>query len=77
VRELWRIDLREFQFPLRQMAQYFFRDGGRDGGDTAIDEFGDFGHAGNLVKAAPMQKGKLTVGKTRVSTVKPPLKVNS
>ncbi len=59
VHQVWkfrRVDLRELQFPLRQVAQNIFRHGGRDGGGTAVDEFGDFGHAGNLVNAAPVSK---------------------
>jgi hypothetical protein len=35
------------------MAQNIIRHGGGDGGRTAVDEFGNFGHDGNLVKAAP------------------------
>jgi hypothetical protein len=50
------MDLGEFQLPLRQMAQNFFRDGGRDTGRAVVDEFGDFGHGGNLEEAAPMKR---------------------
>jgi len=39
---------------LRQVAQDVFGDGGRDAGRAAVDELGDFGHVGNLVKAAPV-----------------------
>src|ERR1035437_1012100 len=53
VRKFRRVNLGEPQFPLRQLAQDFQRDGGRNVGGTVIYEFGDFGHDGNLVKAAP------------------------
>ena len=49
MRKFRRVDLGEFEFPLRQLAQDFFRDGGRDAGRAAVDEFCNFRHdGGNL-----------------------------
>jgi hypothetical protein len=41
------------------MPQDLFGEGRRDGGGAAVDEIGNFRHVGNLVKAAPAQKGNL------------------
>ena len=49
VRKFRRVDLGELEFPLRQLAQDFFGDGGRDAGGAAVDELCNFRHdGGNL-----------------------------
>ena len=44
-----RVDLSEFEFPLGQLPQNFFCNGGRNGAGSAVHEPGNFGHdGGNL-----------------------------
>ena len=53
MRKFRRVDLGEFQFPLRQMVKNFFSHRRRDARRAVVDEFCDFGHDSNLVNAAP------------------------
>jgi len=50
MRKFRRVDLRKFQFPLRQLAQDFFRDGRCDAGGAVVYKFDDFRNVGNLEK---------------------------
>ena len=50
MRELRRLNLGEFQFPLRQLSQNLFRNRGRDARRAAVHELDDLWHGGRLIK---------------------------
>ena len=56
MRKFRRVDLGEFELPLRQLTQDFFRDGRRDARGGAVHEFRNFRHDGGNLGKVPRQR---------------------
>jgi hypothetical protein len=59
MREQRRVNLRELQLPLWQLAQHFFHDRWRDGRRAAVYKIYNLGHAVSLARLFQYAKGKL------------------